>query len=365
MMCFKYIINQLKTDKIMADKDFTHRKLQGHPQPKSLNAKEVQKELPGHIQPKELEAHPEPMGLPAHEKSGTAAAAGIAAAAMGATAAAAGAANKPSADVETADVDNTPKYVKWGAIGVLALVVAALAGLFLGGRHWNLASSEPQMARNTVVTKVNSPTGTSSTVDSPAPTSLFLVVMGDDKNVEIGDENADVAINTTSVTLPDVDVIAQYDESDNAAAAVAAPSDAATASATAATAPTTSATAAATATAASNNVAASGASGASADKMNVICLFGFDSAEVQDTKALENLAAEAKKSGRNVVIKAYTDEVGNVDYNKALSMRRAKAVSDYLVAHGVPADHISTQGMGPTHAFATNARDRFAQVTLN
>lgn len=343
----------------MADKDFTHRKLQGHPQPKSLNAKEVQKELPGHIQPKELEAHPEPMGLPAHEKSGTAAAAGIAAAAMGATAAAAGAANKPSADVETADVDNTPKYVKWGAIGVLALVVAALAGLFLGGRHWNLASSEPQMARNTVVTKVNSPTGTSSTVDSPAPTSLFLVVMGDDKNVEIGDENADVAINTTSVTLPDVDVIAQYDEGDNA---VAAPSNAATASATAATAPTTSATAAATATASSNNVAASGAS---ADKMNVICLFGFDSAEVQDTKALENLAAEAKKSGRNVVIKAYTDEVGNVDYNKALSMRRAKAVSDYLVAHGVPADHISTQGMGPTHAFATNARDRFAQVTLN
>lgn len=300
--------------------------------------------------------HPEPMGLPAHEKSGAADAAGIAAAAMGTTAAAAGAANKPSADVETADVDNTPKYVKWGAIGVLALVVAALAGLFLGGRHWNLASSEPQMARNTVVTKVNSPVGTSSTVDSPAPTSLFLVVMGDDKNVEIGDENADVAINTTSVTLPDVDVIAQYDEGDNAAAA---PSDAATASATAVTAPTTSATAAKTAPAASasNNVAASGAS--------VICLFGFDSAEVQDTKALENLAAEAKKSGRNVVIKAYTDEVGNVEYNEALSMRRAKAVSDYLVAHGVPADHISTQGMGPTHAFATNARDRFAQVTLN
>ncbi len=343
----------------MADKDFTHRKLQGHLQPKSLNAKEAQKELPGHIQPKELEVHPEPMGLPAHEKSGAADAAGIAAAAMGATAAAAGAANKPSADVETADVDNTPKYVKWGAIGVLALVVAALAGLFLGGRHWNLASSEPQMARNTVVTKVNSPAGTSSTVDSPAPTSLFLVVMGDDKNVEIGDENADVAINTTSVTLPDVDVIAQYDEGDNAAAAAAAPSDAATVSATAATAPTTSATAAKTAPAASasNNVAASGAS--------VICLFGFDSSEVQDTKALENLAAEAKKSGRNVVIKAYTDEVGNVDYNKALSMRRAKAVSDYLVAHGVPADHISTQGMGPTHAFATNARDRFAQVTLN
>ena len=151
----------------MADKDFTHRKLQGHPQPKSLNAKEVQKELPGHIQPKELEVHPEPMGLPAHENSGAADAAGIAAAAMGATAAAAGAANKPSADVETADVDNTPKYVKWGAIGVLALVVAALVGLFLGGRHWNLASSEPQMARNTVVTKVNSPAGTSSTVDSP------------------------------------------------------------------------------------------------------------------------------------------------------------------------------------------------------
>ena len=336
----------------MADKDFTHRKLQGHPQPKSLNAKEVQKELPGHIQPKELEVHPEPMGLPAHENSGAADAAGIAAAAMGATAAAAGAANKPSADVETADVDNTPKYVKWGAIGVLALVVAALVGLFLGGRHWNLASSEPQMARNTVVTKVNSPAGTSSTVDSPAPTSLFLVVMGDDKNVEIGDENADVAINTTSVTLPDVDVIAQYDEGDNV---VAAPSDAATA-------PTTSATAAAPTTSASNNVAASGAS---ADKMNVICLFGFDSSEVQDTKALENLATEARNSGRNVVIKAYTDEVGNVEYNKALSMRRAKAVSDYLVAHGVPADHISTQGMGPTHAFATNTRDRFAQVTLN
>ena len=49
---------------------------------------------------------------------------------------------------------------------------------------------------------------------------------------------------------------------------------------------------------------------------------------------------------RAVNLVGYTDRIGGDAYNQALSRRRAEAVRDYLVAHGVPADVITTEGRG-------------------
>ncbi len=96
----------------------------------------------------------------------------------------------------------------------------------------------------------------------------------------------------------------------------------------------------------------------------VVYLFNTDSSGIPETDALTALANAANQTGKTVVIKAYTDETGRPAYNQRLSERRAKAVSDYMASHGVPAKQISAKGYGPTHAFATNALDRRAEVSL-
>lgn len=42
----------------------------------------------------------------------------------------------------------------------------------------------------------------------------------------------------------------------------------------------------------------------------------------------------------------HADQRGESDYNKALSERRAEAAKDFLIAQGVPADHLETEGRG-------------------
>ncbi len=96
----------------------------------------------------------------------------------------------------------------------------------------------------------------------------------------------------------------------------------------------------------------------------VVYLFNTDKSEVPETASLTEVAKQVAKSGKTVVIKAYTDETGNPAYNRRLSERRARAVGDYMVAHGVPAKHIKAKGYGPTHAYADNAQDRRAEVTV-
>lgn len=96
----------------------------------------------------------------------------------------------------------------------------------------------------------------------------------------------------------------------------------------------------------------------------VVYLFKNNSTNVYENKALSSVARHAGKNGYGVDVKAYTDEHGRAAYNRRLSERRANAVRDYLVAHGVPASKIRTAGMGPTHAFANDAQDRRAEVVL-
>jgi outer membrane protein OmpA-like peptidoglycan-associated protein len=54
-------------------------------------------------------------------------------------------------------------------------------------------------------------------------------------------------------------------------------------------------------------------------------------------------------------VAGFTDSVGSDAYNQRLSERRAAAVHDYLVTHGVSAGQLTTRGYGETSPVASNA----------
>lgn len=96
----------------------------------------------------------------------------------------------------------------------------------------------------------------------------------------------------------------------------------------------------------------------------VVYLFEYDSSVVPETEELTALAQKAKAKGFTLDVRAYTDEHGRLAYNRRLSSRRARAIGDYLVAHGVPASKVSVHGMGPTDRFGSDAQDRRAEVVV-
>lgn len=62
-----------------------------------------------------------------------------------------------------------------------------------------------------------------------------------------------------------------------------------------------------------------------------------------------------KKYPENVLtIKGHTDSTGSEAVNRSLSLKRAEAVKAQLIASGVPAATISTQGLGPSAPVADN-----------
>ncbi|MCM1029555.1 MAG: OmpA family protein [Pseudoflavonifractor sp.] len=117
------------------------------------------------------------------------------------------------------------------------------------------------------------------------------------------------------------------------------------------------------AAAAMGTSSASQASMAAGEIPVVVYLFNYDSNNVPENEALSQLAADLTASGREVAIVAYTDPRGSVSYNQRLSERRAKAVGDYLVAHGVDRSNIKTKGAGPTDAYPSAQLDRRAVIT--
>jgi outer membrane protein OmpA-like peptidoglycan-associated protein len=59
--------------------------------------------------------------------------------------------------------------------------------------------------------------------------------------------------------------------------------------------------------------------------------------------------------GLKIAVEGHTDSVGGDDYNMKLSDSRAGAVRDFLVAQGVPAGSVTSQGFGKTMPVADNA----------
>lgn len=79
-------------------------------------------------------------------------------------------------------------------------------------------------------------------------------------------------------------------------------------------------------------------------------LFGFDSATLtpEGSANLDQLLSRVQEAShiQDIMITGYTDRIGSEHYNLALSQRRAQAVRDYLVAHGVSPAAMQVSGRG-------------------
>ena len=86
-------------------------------------------------------------------------------------------------------------------------------------------------------------------------------------------------------------------------------------------------------------------------------LFEFDSAEIKPefTAELDEVAEVIKANpGLIIEVQGHTDNVGSPAYNKQLSLRRAKAVVNYLVSKGVDPSRLRAVGYGCSRPIASN-----------
>lgn len=85
--------------------------------------------------------------------------------------------------------------------------------------------------------------------------------------------------------------------------------------------------------------------------------FDFDKSFVRnaDFDNLDKSAATLKEWGNvKVEVAGHTDSIGTDEYNMGLSLRRARAVRDYLVSKGVAADRLIIKGYGESRPVADN-----------
>ena len=78
-------------------------------------------------------------------------------------------------------------------------------------------------------------------------------------------------------------------------------------------------------------------------------LFDFNKATLRpEGKAkLDDVVGKSKQLNLEVVIAVgHADRIGGAAYNQKLSEKRAAAVKDYLVAKGIPANRVYTEGKG-------------------
>ncbi len=101
--------------------------------------------------------------------------------------------------------------------------------------------------------------------------------------------------------------------------------------------------------------------------------FDFDRSNIGDIAAqiIERAAASAKQGNiTRIKLTGHTDSVGTVDYNQALSERRAAAVKAELVRDGVPATEITSIGVGkagqlvPTADGVREPQNRRTEIVL-
>jgi outer membrane protein OmpA-like peptidoglycan-associated protein len=106
---------------------------------------------------------------------------------------------------------------------------------------------------------------------------------------------------------------------------------------------------------------------------NSIFRFDFDSAELsqRNRELLSRIAGillVSKAYGLSVF--GYTDDVGTPEYNQQLSLRRAKAVQDYLAHSGIDPAIINVKGYGKTSPRVTGtsadnrAKNRRVEIAL-
>ncbi|MGD2184728.1 MAG: OmpA family protein [Desulfobacterales bacterium] len=91
--------------------------------------------------------------------------------------------------------------------------------------------------------------------------------------------------------------------------------------------------------------------------------FDFNSDQIQPLSyPLLDEFGKALKSGLadgSFIVAGHTDSVGTTEYNKDLSIRRANAVADYLMAeHGIESSRLTLKGYGEIKPIASNENEK-------
>jgi OmpA-OmpF porin, OOP family len=85
--------------------------------------------------------------------------------------------------------------------------------------------------------------------------------------------------------------------------------------------------------------------------------FAFDSAQLtSEAKSILDAAVPVINGNPSdtISVEGHTDSTGSDAYNSQLSQRRARAVAEYLAAHGVSSSRLRPVGMGESHPVASN-----------
>jgi outer membrane protein OmpA-like peptidoglycan-associated protein len=106
---------------------------------------------------------------------------------------------------------------------------------------------------------------------------------------------------------------------------------------------------------------------------NSVFRFDFDSAELSqhNRELLSRIAGILLVSkGYGLSVFGYTDDIGTAEYNQQLSLRRAKAVQDYLVHSGIDPATTNVKGYGKTSPLVagtsaeSRAKNRRVEIAL-
>jgi outer membrane protein OmpA-like peptidoglycan-associated protein len=99
---------------------------------------------------------------------------------------------------------------------------------------------------------------------------------------------------------------------------------------------------------------------ASNGRTRLLVFFEFGKAELHRSSIPELMRAVLIMKAipaMRVEIAGYTDSVGTLGYNQDLSLRRADAVRNFLVEHGVDPSRVTSHGYGPESPIAPNDTD--------
>lgn len=110
------------------------------------------------------------------------------------------------------------------------------------------------------------------------------------------------------------------------------------------------------------------------DPSGIIVHFEFDDARLSEKtiEALNKIVAGMKKDPLSrVSVRGHADKQGAENYNKSLSAKRAKAIEDYLIQHGIEKDRLNPVSMGESdpveegNTIAVFKKNRRGDFTIN
>lgn len=93
---------------------------------------------------------------------------------------------------------------------------------------------------------------------------------------------------------------------------------------------------------------------ATADLLRVVFRLGGSTLDTDARRTLDRLARRLSGSGERLLVTGHADSEGDAEVNRRVSLRRARAVADYLAARGIERSRVTVEGHGEDRPVATN-----------